>query len=587
MQDSGNFEQPWARQSPRDAPYSMPSPGRRQDPSVPFVVARARPYSQPTPMPQPTPQPTPMPQPMPQPTSRPPRPSPPPSRPYAASAPALRISPTTPRDWDAAPEKPYRQRYKANGMRLGTPGEFLTGRAAFLLPLLLAVVGIAMIVVGIFGPTRVQTNAAPPATVPAAPMGSIPLSLPASAIRCPQLGSWSEDAQHIALLGTPRTCTAQPGTSGNLVIFDAPTGKAVKTYALTPMILPTAVPANVRNDKTLSADLNLTFTRMLWSPDGYTLAIGYQTSTSVPNTSGKITTTNYGAGLLLLDTVNGTSHIITALTSTGPAATPDQPLQLIRWDVANGTASFIWLPQAAGYTWQGDTLTPIAALTTSTKATGADVAGAGADMGVWAQSGIGLAIPCATTSGTTATNQGPSYLYHASLATWSPDGNVLIYGQWGEARLAATPSSQAASAVRAAGGCTTISVAGLSQLPVLDSGLTQALDALANQPSHPAAAIAWSPDGRYLASVPSTTPSASKAALTIYNTVTGRVASTISTAAIYRVPTGQTPGTPTSSTSAGTAMQPQLLWSPDGRSLLVLDAGHNVATVLEPRALNA
>lgn len=490
----------------------------------------------------------------------------------------LSLPPTV---WPIPPEKRYRSPRERKW-----PTAIPPGRASYLLPLVLAVVGVALILGGIFGVSLPASNAAPPqAGIPATQEGALQVSLPASSVICPELGAWSSDAERVAVLGVPRPCDTPAGTSGTLALVNAATGAVEKTYTLAPMIVPTAVPAGVQANKTLMANLEITYPHLLWSPDGHTLALAFQTSTSTTDKAGKVTTTAYGAGLLVLDTAKGTSRIIPALVADGPRAVPFQALQLVRWDLANLTAGFIWLPQAAGYTWQNDTLTPVTPLAATTSATGAEVAAAGASMGVWSSSSVTLAVPCAGGNGGagsasgTAASQSPYYVYQSSLTAWSPDGNVLITGDWGQARLAATPSAAEVAAVRAGAGCTTYStVATLPEMPTLDAGMTQALTTLAHQAHHPDATIAWSPDGRYAVALPMTTPTASGAALTVYDCVTGRAVATIGATALYRVPNGQ---------AQSAAMLPRLSWSPDGRSLLVLDAGYHLVMLLGPRALNA
>lgn len=465
----------------------------------------------------------------------------------------------------------------------------LPNRAAYLLPAVLAIVGVALILVGIFGVSLPATDAAsPPASAPAAPAGTLQVSLPASTVRCPQLGAWSLDDERIAIVGVPRACNQAPGTGANLVLMDATTGKVLATYALAPLIVPSAVPSSVQANKSLMAGVNLTFARLLWSPDRKTIALAFATSASTTDTSGHATTTPYGAGLLLLDTTKGTSQIIPALVDDGPRAVPFQSLQLVRWDIAHRTAGFIWLPQAAGYTWQNDILTPIsplAANTSATPASGADVAAAGADSRVWSGASVMLAVPCAGQAGSSGTSGAAStatasyYLYQSSLAAWSPDGNVLITGDWGQARLGVAPSSAAVSAVRAGAGCTTSGAATeLPVMPVLNAGMTQALGGLASQAHHPAAALAWSPDGRYVVSLPLAMPTAAGAALAVYDSANGRSVASVPASALYHGSNGQ---------SASAEMAPRLLWSPDGRSLMVLDSGYHLVTLLGPRALNA
>jgi hypothetical protein len=393
---------------------------------------------------------------------------------------------------------------------------------------------------------------------PGAPM---PLELrPQQGLACLIDATWSPNGHQVALLGYQNFCagvgTPKPGV---VAIYDAATGRLLKQVqpdrfilhalqeAVPELLTPTPSPAGSPAGQPPS----ILYQRLLWSLDRSRLALTFWVSRS-PSTPPL-------TGLVVLDPdqITGQVWIITD---------PAQDLNAaILWDTVSGLhtsrfgtpqffpstldASFaITYPVAVSYQWEttGDLLpqTPL-------PLAGSPPAAAPGSIGdpnftrtfsLW-QPGIAELM--------THQDVGPSYtpgvyMWHTTLAAWSPDGHFLLTDVDLGARLIGqgvpTASSQAVHDL------------GFEQLPLLsvrDAGLTKLLQTI--DPAHPhALAVSWRPDGRILATDDlsnGTTPS-----VTLYDCTNGSKLASLQP--LFRQPPGLTGPTVL------------LRWAPDGTHLL-------------------
>lgn len=451
---------------------------------------------------------------------------------------------------------------------------------------LLASFALLVIAVGAFGVYRLRAGQ-PTSISPPGP-AQLTASLLAAGLSCPSDAAWSPDGAHLALLGHAQdaTCFDVFNTrpqQGLLVLYDVAADKLTKQKAIQPdSAILARIPIGPDVQRAfeaahLTASVGLDYQRALWSPDGHQLAVvfvAYVPSGS-PSVTGGLASwpTNPLAGLALFGSDGTLARIVTS-----PLGGYDGV-----WDLSGGTYGRLpsavapglpfTLPSALRYRWSGGDLTPQQPLSRNTVIdTGAaapvGVPASGNDFALW-QPGIAT---LQTQNAQNAVETPGIYVWETeTFAAWSADGRYLA--PYLHERALLVPLGQAPPSERQRGDF------GLQAEPLAaprDAALQKLLAAMPTSSYDPFAqslTLAWRPDGRYLAALPS--PQYQNAAgytVTLYDTVTGRQVATLSLPAVY----GEVGG--------GMLL---LRWSADGRHLLLESARVGIVVVWGPPRLPA
>lgn len=439
---------------------------------------------------------------------------------------------------------------------------------------------------------------------------------------CSQGGSWSlawsPDGSHIGRIGfrqcggpdnsnvLPNGGVVQntPDVGGMLGIFDIMTGKRIKSIALDTPIVAQVLPAAVRADTALLAQVQIMYDHVIWSPDGKTVAVTFYAAHSFIQSDGTQHTDFYGQGLLLVDWQGGGVRVlqqpqIQYATSVNGST---DPLQATLWNLTAGTAQVVNVPQALAYQWTaGGTLAPAVPLpalgeqppAASTGPVGKPVGGK--QFTVWQSGYVSYGQRC---TATTDQNQPftccpvTEYLtaFFGTSAAWSPDGTHLLVpyasllGAQGKVAAPGGKTVQGACAPGTGG-------ADLARLPLRDPALAAAIETLTPPPPQgpndlPGQAtgptqvqVAWSPDGRYLAVEPQNGGQPSQTLFSIYDTASGQVVGTITQAPFLAlIPINQRDAN-------STVFVDTVIWSADGRHLLANDMSDHAMVVFGPKSL--
>jgi len=377
----------------------------------------------------------------------------------------------------------------------------------------LAIVALVAVVAAFTLPNVLHRTTAPQAR-------ALAITPYADNLACPLDVAWSPNGRLLAVLGFYLTCpntTSDHMSPGQVNIYDAATGKLVQRFQPDALILH-------GHGVTLSTQTQLApngggftpfigYTAMVWSPDGKRLALPF-VALQAPYT---IPTTDIGAqsasaaqmtlvGVLLTDVAGKQARVLTApyrLPAVGAGAYAPYRTS-VEWDLTAGapSAPSLTLPAALGYQWGGQgALQPLTSLTTTGAPRRPALAPIGNPIGgksftIW-QPGIAdqafLPTPPSTTPSATPQPSTPQeavgvYFWATRFPVWSPDGRYLIApANYGGRLVGGAPPTPA-----------TLTQAEQTQtavVPTRDAALQSLIQPDAYAP------VAWSPDGRLMASV--------------------------------------------------------------------------------------
>ena len=426
------------------------------------------------------------------------------------------------------------------------------------------VVLITILVVNLGGARRPTTTGktAPPASKPIVRIN--PLS---DGLICVGLVTWSPDSTQIAVLGNTQTCGASSEgeqTTG-IYIYDARNGALVQrlepdnSLAGSPAVQD-AIAKSVSNAYNTP---ELSYMGMVWTPDGKALLLPYRILTSAPNAA----VPTYVTGLMRLGIK---SAALTSVWLDPPHDSPDIVAE--RWDLTTGAPAQLPLPAVvSAYTWTSDGAL-VAATAPADAAIGTPAGGQ--SFSVW-QPGYLLyqgSLENLTTPGpaTTTPVQG-DVGWSPTIMALSPDGHYF-YAYFSYAFVAfdslTPPSTQ-----HVPPGEPTLAPRDQALL-ALAQRMTQATGDLTQQPGY---AVAWRPDGKLMAAVSlnvnvaQTTTAPSALAVSVYDTASGQMVKQF------------TPDW--TGLATGNASQETVMWSPDGKRLLLQDNVYGAITIWGPGAL--
>ena len=447
---------------------------------------------------------------------------------------------------------------------------------------------------------------AAPAPVVHKPRPQAVVITPASqSIACPVDVAWSPDLSEVAMLGYVTSCPGpdptydtgaidevsqvydgplapSPNMTAIVAVYDVSHGALVRQFSLREMILQALhthgliAPAYTAWLATVAASpdnyIGFDFTHVLWSPDRSHLYVTF--TCFLPDgppthpQSGSRWPGHVAQGLVVTD-VNGQHGQVYLHTSEPQAA------GAVVWDLASGRVvgsmapalPFAFQPTTTAFAWNGQGgLQPASALP-ATGAVGAPQSGS-ASFAVWQPGVVGTTVYAPPSERDNLTGVA---VFATNIAALSPNGQYLA-ASLGLASLLIPPPSTATPAPFTAPGVATLASYGwqsVPRLPARDAGLQRAI-ALASQSGFGGAngdaltnlaAVAWRPDGRYIA-VSVNTPTH---AVFIFDCTTAKQAAAL------------TP--PVMDANTTNAVQNLIEWSPDGRRLAYFDLTSGTLTL--------
>lgn len=400
--------------------------------------------------------------------------------------------------------------------------------------------------------------------------------------RCLYGFSWSHDSRQIAAF-TSYDCASPDfsarGSQSNLYLFDAASGKLTATVNIERSLDSALHAAGLMTDPAAQYDMNIFASE--WSPDDHLLAAQFVVFGQDVSVSGvavvTLTGPQRGHVTALLDAP-------IRIGQTEPQQSLFVPEPALRWDLVTDAPTTIYLQPALTYRWlPGDTLvaeTPLPASASGPAAVSGSTGNAadGQVLSLWRVGYVSLvnATDCNPSPSTAPLSHPYAQLFLSSLA-WSPDGRYLL-NFYVMARLTTPfPQTQVASVAQL-----TTCAPGLApdQIPSVaphDRGMDAALKRL--EPARDInLTLAWSPDGRRLASL--TMPhNTFVGSVTIYDCASGKQTHSFTSEQYNSVDVF------TGVNSTGGFVQTPL-WSPDSAHLLlVIDGIEPQVIVLGPRAL--
>ncbi len=408
--------------------------------------------------------------------------------------------------------------------------------------------------------------------------------------------AWSPSGQQVAVLGYRDQCPSDFPSQyayheGALDIYAAATGQLVHT------ILPDATvlgvpglplpPANAQ-PASAAADTShpvINYTHVLWSPNGKQLALTF----SVDRWSATGSTPLASVRGLVLVNADGTGERAALFTQTS-----SQYYATIQWNTATMSWNelppqptyhdFVSLPPAQSYTWSAaDQLVPSSSLTTASSPTSpVGNPDGGSSFTIWQPGTITLSTQGEVNNQTVPVTPGV-FSWSTGLLAWSPDGNDIIdtVDLFGLLQPGNEPRPTAA-------GIQAMGWEGAPTLRVRDAAQQQLLAELSANPSHGdqlSDALAWSPNGRFLAEMPESNAGSSVSGnptsppVTFYDSTTG-------TGLVQRQPQASSHASAGSPAGISWFVPFALLsWSPDGSHFLVFSASLGTVTIWGPTLL--
>jgi len=447
---------------------------------------------------------------------------------------------------------------------------------------------------------------AAPAPVVHTPRPQAVVITPASeSIACPVDIAWSPDLGEVAMLGYATSCPGpdatydtgaidetskiydgplapSPNMTAIVAIYDTSHGALVRQFSLRDMILQALhaqgliAPAYTAWLATVAASpdqyIGFNFTHVLWSHDRSHLYVTFTCflpdGPPVSPKAGSRWPGHVAQGLVVTD-VNGQHSQVYLHTSEPQAA------GAAVWDLASGRVigsmapalPFAFQPTTTAFAWNGrGGLQPTSALP-ATGAVGAPQGGS-ATFAVWQPGVVGTTVYAPPT---VRDNLKGVAVFVTNIAALSPNGQYLA-ASLGLASLLTPPLSAATPAPFTAPSAASLAPYGWQaapRLPARDAGLQRAI-ALASQSGfggtngdtlNSLAAVAWRPDGRYIA-VSANTPTH---AVFIFDCATGKQVAAL------------TP--PEMNANTTNTYQNLIMWSPDGQRLAYFDLNSGTLTL--------
>ena len=387
--------------------------------------------------------------------------------------------------------------------------------------------------------------------------------------------AWSPDNTKVAAvgyLGSPlEDIDNYQYAAGALAIFKARTGGLVSLLHVDNIIgkqitlKPPVVATPAAGSGALTRPI-IDYRQLLWSPSGASLALTFQITDFTSSTSA-----NYVEGVLFMN-VDGSHARVFTYTHADIS-----PNEVSAW-TADGAHTLDNLPTAYGYTWGADgRLTANLPLPTDTSVVRAPkAASAGAVGNPSGDQSFSLWQPgfahLANVNGSLFPDV---FECNAAVAAWAPHGDALVQYVYLGGRLALPTDGSAIGAAQR--------LSASDREPLLaprGPAMAKALQTLSKgelDQSMSQAALAWSPNGKWLAAqfAPSMpTSDMSKYKVVLYNCATGAQVATL------------TPRSALDQTMDGGG--PFLTWSPDGSHIALLDSDLGAATIWPtPTALSA
>lgn len=353
--------------------------------------------------------------------------------------------------------------------------------------------------------------------------------------------AWSSNGKYVAVLGYTQGCPQRDFVPARVNIYDSQTSKLIAhwspDYSISRTLYGTAnFPARLRAitarkplPGTTGGFISVSpiyYTRILWSPDGRSLALTFTASTRL----------NSFGGVLLIDSIGNAAQVYLQRQSS------INPLYIL-WNMESGMpVKSTPTPAAIAYQWApGGRLVPKTVLKDNRIAMTTPLGPVGNPDGgnfftIW-QPGLAIILSQAHSP---AVN-----LWKTSITAWSPDGNYLVEGINLKAILA--PSGHPFPDPLL---LNDLHLAHTPLLPVHDTALLRATSG--------SLAIAWRPDGRVLATTNFT------GSVDLFDAATGQQLGTL-LPSINRTPI-----------SGSTAL---LRWSPDGAHLLLSSAQWGIMNI--------
>ncbi len=472
---------------------------------------------------------------------------------------------------DSSLQAPGPRQKRERWTRPGSPLHRMTWFVAAVL--VLALVSAAVLV---FVPRLLSPEPRPASAV-------ISIDATAHSLGCQQDVAWSPNGSFVAVLGYDANCpqNANPAyETGQMGIYDAKTGKLVRSLQLDSLILRThrvSLGGTVTGADGSQFNPYISYQGVVWSPSGQQLAFPFVVlqqyyTFQVPNDAPQVQplSPSTQAGVLLTNMASTTSQVLLAPYSLPPSGYgPSQ-----EWNVVTGklVAAALTLPPALSYEWGNNgTLLPLQPLSTSTAAPAVAAPAVPAPVGnpiggktfsIWqpglaSQGNYLTPLPNTGTGPTALTNYVAGLnLWYSKFAVWSPDGQYLITPAYYGGRMVLpgqpTPSSH------------DLQVTGQETAPLFpphDSALQTVYAATMY------VSAAWRSDGKELATVSYHVTNGGKtltASLTVWDCTTGKELRSLSVAA----------GGVTSIIIDGVPSE-MLRWSPDGSQLLYFDPSLN------------
>ncbi len=402
------------------------------------------------------------------------------------------------------------------------------------------------------------------------PQQVVTIKLKADRLTCFADVAWSHDGTRVAAVGS-ESFGSCPGT-GLVNIYTTATGKLTAQIQEDGDILHAMFSSYPNSPQTAE----IAYHHVLWSHDDRQLAVPF--AITFPNAPDAATAPGF-AGLLLLDIGGGAPARVLLQPTRGYAP------YAARWDLSAGSATlaspritgsghlywevFASLPPAYSYSWDASgALVPAIPFTAQLpQPCGYPVgnpAGDGA-VSIWQPGEAALSVSAGDTNGTLVVPG--AYTWQTAFASWSPDGRYLLDDTQLVFRtepIGKTPPSAAglrALALERA----PVALVRDHALQAIYAGMP--VDTFDSTAQH--IALAWSPDGRYLAALPETDIASDVGGqashpVTVYDCASGVLMRTLTP-----------PRAPTQSGFVPNALR----WSSDGARLLLFDPTTSVLTI--------
>jgi WD40 repeat protein len=368
--------------------------------------------------------------------------------------------------------------------------------------------------------------------------------------------AWSPDSARLAVLGNAENCSgsASGRTPGLILVYAVPSGKLIQTLHPDTAVLALPVIARKVAGNSAAGGLisTLTYNTLTWTPDNQAILLNFDLELLPSASLNNCCTSIYG--LLRLDTTDPSR------TKVWLDSNPLYLAPLERWNLVSGAVDTPPAPaRATAYRWNA------AGILTPARPAGQAIGtpDGGNTFTVW-QSGMLLFATKSdkATESTTVLAQDVAWLSYVSPI--SPDG-LYFYPDLTYSGSLVPPSTQHAAADEPVFAPHDQALVELAQQMMRTPSPSQNINAL----------VAWRPDGSYLAALAPDGESPNPAALTIsiYDTASGKLVKQVKPN--FTGLTGNQGG------------NTELLWSPDGSHLLLLDNLYGVITIWGPGELPA